>query len=205
MSSRNISNIVDLAYTYLGYSKLSRSSDIDKLMMESIDELDKIAQFNYIYQDFDYKLDFIKNNPIYESFLEGSTHYYLVLTTLGKRVDDRVKYYSITDMKKMVVFDAVCGAYLEVLADQYEKDNFDELRTYRFCPGYQGTKTADLQDIFKILKPERIGVIILESNLMVPLKTMCGLIGFGKKMNKSCGKCDIRDKCEFRKRGMTCY
>ena len=52
MSLRNISNIVDLAYTYLGYSKLSRSSDIDKLIMESIDELDKIAQFNYIYASF---------------------------------------------------------------------------------------------------------------------------------------------------------
>ena len=205
MSSKNISNIYDLAYTYLGYSSLSRSPDIDKLIDESIKELDKIAQFNYIYQDFDYYLDFIKNNQVYLDFLNGSTHYYLVLMTLGKRVDDRVKYYSITDMKKMVVFDAVCGAYLEELSDNFENENFDELRTYRFCPGYQGTKTADLKDIFKVLKPERIGVNILESNLMVPLKTMCGIIGFGKKMKKSCGKCDIKDKCEFRKRGMTCY
>ena len=205
MSLKNISNIYDLAYTYLGYSKLSRSSDIDKLIEESIEELEKIAQFKYIYQDFDYKLDFIKNNPIYEAFLEGCSHYYLVLTTLGKRVDDRVKYYSLTDMKKMVVFDAVCGAYIEEMADEFENENFDSNRTYRFCPGYQGTKTADLRDIFKVLKPENVGVILLDSNLMVPLKTMCGLIGFGKKKNKTCGNCDIKDKCEFRKRGTTCY
>ena len=205
MSSKNISNIVDLAYTYLGYSNQTRSDEIDKLILESIEELDKIAQFKYIYQDFTEKLDFIKNEPVYDKFLDGCSHYYLVLTTLGKRVDDRVKYYSITDMKRMVVFDAVCGAYLEDKADNYEKDNFKETHTYRFCPGYQGTSTKDLRDIFKLIKPERAGVILLESNLMVPLKTMCGIIGFGKEKKKMCGNCDIKDKCEFRKKGKTCY
>ena len=205
MSLVNYSNIVDLAYTYLGYSNQGRSEDIDKLIDESIKELEEISQFKYIYIDMDYKLDFIKNNPIYEKFLEGTDHYYLVLTTLGKRVDDKVKYYSISDMKKMVVFDACSGAYLEYMADKYEKENFDDLRTYRFCPGYQGTKTSDIREIFKILKPEKIGVTLLDSNLMVPLKTMCGIIGFGAKKNKMCGNCDIKDKCEFRKKGKACY
>ena len=108
-------------------------------------------------------------------------------------------------MKKMIVFDATCGAYLEYLADEYEKENFEELRTYRFCPGYQGTKTSDIREIFKVLNHNSIGVSLLESNLMVPLKTMCGIIGFGNKKNKSCGNCDIKDKCEFRKKGKTCY
>ena len=205
MSSKNISRIMDIAYTYLGYSNQSRSTDIDKLIEESIKELDEISQFKYIYKDFNEQLDFIKNNEIYTKFLEGCSHYYLVLTTLGKRVDDRVKYYSITDMKKMVVFDATCGAYLEYMADEYENTNFKELHTYRFCPGYQGTKTDDLREIFKYIKPEKAGVILLESNLMVPLKTMCGIIGFGTKKNKMCGNCDIKDKCEFRKKGNTCY
>ena len=205
MSLRNISNIVDLAYTYLGYSNQSRSDDIDKLIKESIDELDKINQFKYLYVDMTERLDFINNNPIYSSFLEGCNHYYLVITTLGKRVDDRVKYYSVTDMKKMLVFDATCGAYLEYMADEYEKTNFKEIHTYRFCPGYQGTSTNDLRKIFEILKPEKIGIILNESNLMIPLKTMCGIIGFGSEKKKMCGNCDIKDKCEFRKKGKTCY
>ncbi len=58
MSSRNISNIVDLAYTYLGYSNQSRSDDIDKLINESIDELDKINQFKYLYVDMTERLDY---------------------------------------------------------------------------------------------------------------------------------------------------
>ena len=61
MSSRNISNICDLAYTYLGYSNQGRTEDIDKLILESIDELDKISQFKYIYIDMDYELDFINS------------------------------------------------------------------------------------------------------------------------------------------------
>lgn len=205
MSSKNISKILDIAYTYLGYSNQTRSSDIDKLILESIEELDSIAQFKYIYKDFKENLDFINNNDVYLKFLDGCSHYYLVLTTLGKRVDDRVKYYSVTDMKKMVVFDATCGAYLEYMADQYEACNFKEIHTYRFCPGYQGTSTKDLREIFKYINPEKAGVILLDSNLMVPLKTMCGIIGFGKTKNKSCGKCDLLDKCEFRKKGKVCY
>lgn len=205
MSLRNISKIVNLAYTYLGYSNQGRSDDIDLLIEESIDELDKISQFNYIYVDMTEKLDFIKNNQVYNNLLDGCSHYYLVAMTLGKRVDDKVKYYSKIDLKKMLVFDATCGAYLEYLSDEYEKNNFNEIHTYRFCPGYQGTKTDDLKEIFKILKPERIGINILDSNLMVPLKSMCGIIGFGKSKNKTCGNCDIKEKCEFRKKGTTCY
>ena len=205
MLLKNTSKVIDLAYTYLGYTNNLRSADIDKLIDESIDELEKISQFKYIYEEFNYNLDFINNNKVYLDFLNGCDKYYLVLTTLGKRVDDRVKYYSKTDLKKMTVFDACSGAYLETLADEYEEAHFNKPRTYRFCPGYQGTKIADLQEIFKIIKPEKAGVIILESNLMVPLKTMCGIIGFGKTANKKCGNCDLKDKCEFRKKGMTCY
>lgn len=200
----NISRFYKLAYSYLGYRNIEPSKEIDKLIDECLKEIEALAQFKYICEEFDYKLDFIKNNKAYLDFLDGTTSYYLVLMTLGKRIDDKCRYYSKIDMEKMVVFDAVSSAYLEISSDEFE-ENFPNPHTYRFCPGYQGTTTADIREIFKYLDHKKIGVEILDSNLMVPMKTMCGIVGIGKTINKSCRNCTLLGKCEYKKEGRTCY
>ena len=194
-----------MVYSYLGYKKIERDPEIDKLIDEALEEIEEINQFNYIYASFDYRLDFLNNNQAYQKYLDGSDSYMLVLTTLGKKIDDRCKYYSLIDMKKCLVFDAVSSAYLEYKADEFEADNFKFEHSYRFCPGYQGTKTDDIREIFKYLDNKKLGVSLLESNLMVPLKTMCGIIAIGVKKNKECGNCAVKEKCELRKEGKVCY
>jgi hypothetical protein len=205
MSLKNISRLYSLTYGYLGYKKISRNEEIDKLIESSIDEVIKLSQFSYIYQEFDYKLDFLLNNKAYIKLLDGCNCYYLVLTTLGKKIDDRCRYYSKADLTKMVVFDAVSSAYLEYMADEYEKTNFPLDRTYRFGCGYQGTSVSDINIIFKYLDHNKLGVSINEANLMTPLKTMCGIIGIGKAKKSECGNCNIKEKCELKKEGKTCY
>ena len=205
MSLMNTSKFIKLVYSYLGYKHILRSDEIDKQIEECLDEVIKLAQFNYIYVEFDYLLDFLKEHKAYKKLLENTTSYYLVLMTLGKRIDDRCKYYSMVDLTKMVIFDAVSSAYLEYMSDEYEELNFKKPRTYRFCPGYQGTETKDIREIFKYLDNEKIGVSLLESNLMVPMKTMAGIIGFGKTNKKECGACTLLGECEYRKDGRKCY
>ena len=200
----NISKFYKLAYSYLGYRNIEPNEHIDKLIDECLKEVEELAQFQYICQEFDYELDFIKNNKAYQDFLNGTTSYYLVLMTLGKRIDDKCRYYSKINLEKMVVFDAVSSAYLEISSDEFE-ENFPNPHTYRFCPGYQGTTTADIREIFKYLDHKKIGVNILDSNLMVPMKTMCGIVGIGKTINKSCKNCTLLGKCEYKKEGRTCY
>lgn len=205
MSLRNTSKIKKHAYTYLGYRNMPHDERTDKIIDECIEEIERIAQFKYIYAEFDYQLDFLKDNAVYQRFLKDTTSYYLVLTTLGKKVDDKCRYYSKIDMEKMVIFDAVSSAYLEYMADEFEEENFPKDRTYRFCPGYQGTETKDIREIFKYINPLKCGVELLESNLMVPMKSMCGIVGVGKNKKLSCGNCVVKEKCEYRKEGTTCY
>ncbi len=204
MSSVNYSKLTDIAYSYLDYHKMEHTKEIDDLIRICIDEVVELSQFKYIYEEFSTKLDFINNSVVYSKFLDGCNKYYLVLMTLGKRIDDKIKYYSKIDLTKMYVFDSVSSAYLEYMSDLYE-EGFEKPRTYRFSPGYQGTTTADLREIFKYLKPEKIGVTLLESNLMLPQKTMCGLIGFGITKEKRCGDCVLKSKCLYIKEGRTCY
>lgn len=204
-SLKNTSSFINTVYSYLGYKNIEHDEAIDKLIKECIEEVEELSQFKYIYSRFDYRLDFLNNNNAYKKLLKDSNSYFLVLTTLGKRIDDKCKYYSFIDMTKSLVFDAVSSAYLEYKADEFEENEFKMVHSYRFCPGYQGTKTDDIREIFKYLDHKKIGVSILDSNLMIPLKTMCGIIAIGVEAKKECGDCYLKEKCEFKKGGKVCF
>lgn len=203
MSSKNYSNLYHTVYSYLGYRELSKDEKIDKLIEESLQEIEKISSFQYVYQEFDYLLDFLKQKP-YLDYLNGSTHYYLSAMTLGVSVDLRSKYYEKVDLTRMCVFDATASAYLEYMSDEFEKQLNDNLG-YRFCPGYQGTDIADVRVIYNILKANKIGITLLDSNLMIPQKSMVGIVGIGVNSKRSCKNCFLLEHCDYRKEGIRCY
>lgn len=199
----NSSDILESIYTYLGYKGVEPEERTNRLISECLDELEKIQQFRYLYKIIDNIPAFLQKEP-YKTFLDGCTSVILCVTTLGSEVDKRIKYLGRTDIRKSVIFDACASAYLEFLADGKEK-TFGEDITYRFCPGYGGSSIADIKYIFEILKPEKTGVTLLESNLMLPQKSMAGIIGIGKNMQKSCDNCINFSACMYRKEGATCF
>lgn len=203
MSSINYSKISRQVYTYLGYREMARDEKTDKLIIECLEEIEQISSFQYIYQRFDYILDFLKQEP-YLKYLGNSNSYYLIATTLGAVIDKRVRYYQMKDMTKMCVFDACASAYLEYMSDQFEL-NLGSNLSYRFCPGYQNTDIKDIRNIYEILKANKIGITLLDSNLMIPQKSMIGIVGIDNHAKKSCKDCFLLDKCEYRKDGLTCY
>lgn len=199
----NFSEIKPSIYTYLGFKGVRPEERVDRLISECLDELEKIKRFQYQYKLFEIVPDFL-NRPPYIAFLNGCTAVILCVTTLGAEVDRRIKYLSKADIEKSVIFDACASALLEHYADDYEKGLGDNL-TYRFCPGYGGSAVSDIKYIFELLNPEKIGVSLLESNLMLPQKSMAGIIGVGKTAAKSCGNCMLIERCGFRKEGARCY
>lgn len=203
MSLKNYSNLLDNVYNYLGFKNIEKNNDIDELINECLKEIESLSSFNYRYQEFDYILDFLNKEP-YLSFLNGCSGYYISVMTLGALIDNKIKYYSKTNLTKCLVFDACASAYLEYKSDEYEKTLANNL-TYRFCPGYQGSSIEDIKYIFDILKPEKIGLELLESNLMIPQKSMAGIIGIGKNIDKSCKNCILEGNCKYVKEGMKCY
>jgi cobalamin-dependent methionine synthase I len=204
MSSVSYSDISHIVYSYLGYRNLSRDEKIDKLIIECLEEIEQISSFKYIYQEYDYILDFLKKKQ-YLEYLGDSTSYLICATTLGSQIDKRSKYYQMKDMVKMCVFDATASAYLEYMADMYEKSIRNDL-SYRFCPGYQNTDVADIRPIHELLKAYKvIGITLLDSNLMVPQKSMIGIVGINCLAKKSCKNCFLLENCDYRKEGIRCY
>ncbi len=189
---------------YLGYHNISPNEIINKLIDETILEVESIAKFKYIYQEYDELFDFLKND-IYLDYLNGSKSYLLVGTTLGIEIDKRIKYYQMTDLTKSIVFDAVSSAYIEELADNFEKNLNMEL-SYRFCPGYSNTDIKDNKEICTIIKADKfMGITFLESGLMVPQKSMMGIVAIGNIKKKNCKNCFLMKNCKYLRSGVTCY
>lgn len=199
----NCSDIEKSVLKYLGYKGAEPDERVNRLISECLSELEKIRGFKYLYKIFKDIPTFLKKEP-YLSFLDGCSAVILSVSTLGIEVDRRIKYLERADMEKSLVFDACASAYLESLADDFERGLGEDL-TYRFCMGYGGSDVSDIGYIFELLKPEKIGVTLLDSNLMLPQKTMAGVLGVGKKAKKTCENCKIISSCSYRKEGATCY
>ncbi len=197
--------MIEQVLKYLGYGKNNPDEKVMKLIEESIEEIKKISNFKYVYQEYDEILPFLKENEAYVKYLSGSNGYLLCATTLGIDVDNRVKYYKHENPTKGLIFDAVASAYIEECADKYENELPYEL-SYRFCPGYQGTNFLDNKIIASYLNVSKYpGINFLSSGLMVPLKSMIGIVAIGNNKRRNCVGCIFNRDCKYLKEGITCY
>ena len=190
-------------YSYLNFRGAQKDKKTDAEILKCMRELEELAHFVYDYKFFDSPPVFLKKAP-YSEYLSGSSGVIIAVMTLGGEVDRRIKFYERTDAAKSVVLDACASAYLEELSDEYERTIADNL-SYRFCPGYGGSDVGDLKYIFEILQPGKRGIILTETNYMLPCKTMAGIIAVGKSAQKTCKNCIVSEACEYRKEGKTCY
>lgn len=190
-------------YAYLGFHSVAPEESTDAEIDNGIKEVEKLAHFRYSYKYFETPPSFLNKQP-YTAYLKDSTGVILSVMTLGGEIDRRINIYGKTDKRKAVIFDACASALLEELSDEYERQIADNL-SYRFCPGYGGSGVEDLQFIFGILQPEKIGVSLTESGYMLPCKSMAGIIAVGGKHKKNCGRCVLKEHCLYIKEGTTCY
>lgn len=195
----------ELIYKYLGYRDIKPDENTLKLIEECKNLVKEKSRFKYIYQEFNEPFDFLLLNENYVKYLNGSSSYLLCATTIGIEIDKYQKLLEKTDITKAIIFDCVASAYIETLADEYEK-NLNRDLSYRFCPGYQGTSFLDNQKINKIIKADKhLGITFLDSGLMVPLKSMMGIVAVGNHKKRSCSGCIFMKNCKYLKGGSTCY
>jgi hypothetical protein len=72
--------------------------------------------------------------------------------------------------------------------------------TNRFSPGYCGWSVVEQQILFSLLPDVFCGITLTESSLMVPMKSVSGIIGIGpnaKREGYLCGRCE-RNNCLYR-------
>ncbi len=93
----------------------------------------------------------------------------------------------------------VCDKLEEKLRDSVSSENFKI--TNRYSPGYCGWNVSEQQKLFSLLPEKFCGITLTESSLMIPIKSVSGIIGIGRDVIKTdyqCSICDI-DFCIRRK------
>ncbi len=194
------SELKGTVYAYLGCADKAGSldDDIDKC----ISEIEKADSFACIYAEYTEPLEFLKSEP-YEKFLCGSDGYFLIAATLGISVDKMIRRASASDIALASVLDATASAYLEYKTEEQKRVLYPAL-SYTFCPGYQGTSAEDIRIFFKELRPERIGMSLTDSGMMIPQKSIVGIAAKNGSPFIECSVCEARINCKFGKDGGKC-
>lgn len=198
----NFSELKKSACSYLGFYGEPTEEMVARLD-DGIAEARSLSHFRAVGKVLTAPLPFLCREP-YAAFLAGCDGYALVAMTLGVEIERRIRALFVTDPSRAVVLDACASALIEAEGDAWE-ERFGQARTYRFCPGYGGSDVGDVREIFEVLAPEKIGMQLLPSGLMVPQKSMAGVIGLGKRRARTCGACMLRETCKFLKEGTRCF
>lgn len=140
--------------------------------------------------------------------LRGSEAYTFFICTSGiefETYQQRLK--AEDDMVRVFIADSLGSVIAEKCADQMElylQESIDKLgwhHTNRFSPGYCGWHVSQQQLLFPLFQGKTCGVRLTDSSLMVPIKSVSGIIGLGKEVRRldyTCGLCNF-EKC-FRHR-----
>lgn len=147
--------------------------------------------------------------PIIERQLRGSEAYALFVCTAGAEFETwQQRLKAAGDMVRVFIADALGSVVAEKTADRMEQalqESIDKLgwrHTNRFSPGYCGWHVAEQQRFFPLFRGRTCGVTLTDSSLMVPIKSVSGIIGLGpdvRHLDYACGLCDFK-QCYKRKK-----
>jgi len=139
--------------------------------------------------------------------LTGCRSVALLAATLGIGADTLLRRYSVQDMEKAVISQAVCAAMIEAYCDEIENEIRGKPQvsglcpTTRFSPGYGDFDLAHQKDIIGLLNCDRrIGLTLTGGYMLIPSKSVTAVIGFAKEKvhnERKCRQC-AEESCEFR-------
>jgi hypothetical protein len=146
-------------------------------------------------------------NKMVTSALGKSTEVAIFIGTCGKKVE----LYSKQLMKdgnslEGYIVDLIGSDIAEGVADFIHKKiesnmaNSGLTVTNRYSPGYCNWPVSDQQQLFQLLKENDCGIQLTPSSLMLPIKSVSGIIGAGKHVENTgytCAICDV-SQCLYR-------
>lgn len=211
------------AMRYMGLGTAIPDKQISDIINKCEDQLLRAIHPTYTFALFDITPSHngieVKDTPLVltgnsiKTHLEGCTKVVLLAATLGIEADKIIKRFQVSDLTSALAADSLASAAIEQVCNAAEEEIREKVSplnmTWRFSPGY-GDFPLELQKVFlSILNTQkRIGLTITDSLIMLPSKSVTALIGLSEKpiekRRQGCAICNLRNTCQFRKRGERC-
>lgn len=206
---------------YLGYKGQVIDDKMNNLIDECMREIIKISKPRYTYEIFYMNSDFKLFNTNYslldndiKNHLKNCEKCVILAATLGITVDNKIKYYEKINMTKAYIIDACATAYIESICDKVETEikeiatKENKYITSRYSPGYGDFKIENQGKIIDLIDGnQKIGVLVTESSILIPRKSVTAFIGIVSHRPQVIYKCSICSKnkdCTFKRGGHNC-
>lgn len=205
-------------YEAMGYGTETPGEDIRNMVEEVMEQVTSFAigRFTYIIVDgvlskdtLQISQDTLHMGSIISRQLRGSEQFALFAATAGQEFEewmDEVKRGG--DVVQQFIADSLGSCIAEKVADRMEEILAQHIapqglkHTNRFSPGYCNWQVSEQQKLFSLFPtPSPCGIRLTSSSLMIPIKSVSGIIGIGprvRKMEYSCGLCTL-EHCYKRK------
>lgn len=205
-------------YRYLGYGRNKPDEKVYEAVEECIDLVVKNSDMKSIYRIFDLSVEgstitidnsFKTESKNLSKNLTGCEKIVLFGATLGTGVDMLIKKYSKLDMSYAVIIQAAAATVIEEYCDICQKEIENKLAAEnkfirpRFSPGYGDFSINHQKEIINMLDcPRKIGLMLTESLMLVPSKSVTAVMGISSEKQdchiKGCEECEKLD-CKYRR------
>jgi cobalamin-dependent methionine synthase I len=142
--------------------------------------------------------------------MQAATSVAVFVCTLGKAISDWSQdLHTKGDSIKGYLVDVLASVTIEKavdsIHDQLEKKMADRKLgvTNRYSPGYCDWPVSDQHDLFSLLPEDFCGIRLTESAMMVPVKSVSGIIGIGpgvERVDYQCKNCQQSSRCDWGKK-----
>jgi len=193
---------------YLGYRGVADNERVTSLISEIIDLFSANIIPKSVYAVWDCNVDLstvslggmiVKSKNLAKHLIDCQSAV-LLAATLGTEADTLIRRFSVQDMEKAVIAQAVCAAMIESYCDSVEREMFKRndfnglYPASRFSPGYGDFDISHQKDILNMLNCSRIGLSLTDGYMLLPSKSVTAVIGFSREKKRALQSCTMK-KC----------
>jgi hypothetical protein len=144
---------------------------------------------------------FFSTGAVIASNIKGSEYIAFFLATAGNTISEKMQESNLSrHYMKAYVYDIVGSEIAECACDVIQSLIETEAKTlglsitHRYSPGYCGWDVGEQFTLFSFLPEDFCGITLTKSALMVPVKSVSGIVGIGEKAakrNSGCAICNM--------------
>jgi len=200
-----------LIFKEMGYGETAPSQQIEKIAADLLAETASKTHPKCLYNFFDGSVEEqfvvladgakIHTGAVISNLLQGSERFAFFAATAGQEFHNFQKIIEADDdIVKSFIINTIGTCVVEAAGDFMERLLVQELsgvrHTARYSPGYCGWKLTGQKELFALLGDRPCGIELTDVCLMLPIKSISGVIGIGERVTENqygCRFCELEN------------